>query len=132
MFYSFVHPFFELTFTSLHFFSLPPFLLPFSISPLPSPPQTKDVLLVKTLLVFGADINQQGLNDFTPLDLAIDSQCSQVESVLLEHGAKGGVNIMVQKQHPSFVVGIKIVYELIFLMLVLPNPVIFVTRLEVC
>ena len=60
--------------------------------------QTKDVLLVKTLLAFGANMNHQGLNDFTPLDLAIHTQCSEVERVLLEHGAKGSVNLIVQKQ----------------------------------
>ena len=58
----------------------------------------RDALLVKTLLVFGADMNQQGLNDFTPLDLAIHNQCSEVERVLLEHGAKGSVYLIVQKR----------------------------------
>ena len=58
----------------------------------------RDALLVKTLLMFGADMNQQGLNDFTPLDLAIHNQCSEVERVLLEHGAKGSVNLIVQKR----------------------------------
>lgn len=106
------NPFFCLTLSlpSLFPSCLPTPFLPFLLLHL-SPTytiQTKDVLLVKTLLVFGADINQQGLNDFTPLDLAINSQCSQVESVLLEHGAMGSVNLLVQKQHPSIVVGINI------------------------
>ena len=58
----------------------------------------RDALLVKTLLVFGANMNQQGLNEFTPLDLAIHNQCPEVERVLLEHGAKGSVNLIVQKR----------------------------------
>lgn len=65
--------------------------------------QTGDVLLVKTLLAFGANINDQGLNDFTPLDLAIHCQSSEVERVLLEHGAKGSAKLIVQQQRPSVV-----------------------------
>ena len=65
--------------------------------------QTGDAFLVKTLLVFGANINEQGLNDFTPLDLAIHCQCSEVEKVLLEHGAKGSAKLIVMQQQPSVV-----------------------------
>ena len=65
--------------------------------------QTGDVLLVKTLLAFGANINDQGLNDFTPLDLAIHCQSPEVEKVLLEHGAKGSAKLIVQQQRPSVV-----------------------------
>ena len=75
----------------------------YQIVPPPSPLQTGDILLVKTLLAFGADMNHQGLNDFTPLDLAIHSQSSEVERVLLEHGAKGSANLIIQKQKLSVV-----------------------------
>ena len=71
----------------------------------PSLLQTGNALLVKTLLAFGANINEQGVNDFTPLDLAIHCQCSEVEKVLLEHGAKGSAKLIVQQQQqrPSVV-----------------------------
>lgn len=59
--------------------------------------QTGDVLLVKTLLAFGANINEQGLNDFTPLDLAIHNQSPEVEALLLEHGAKSSANLIAEK-----------------------------------
>jgi predicted acylesterase/phospholipase RssA len=65
--------------------------------------ETGDAFLVKTLLAFGANINEQGLNDFTPLDLAIHCQCSEVETVLLEHGAKGSAKLIVLQQQPSVV-----------------------------
>ena len=43
-------------------------------------------------------MNHQGLNDFTPLDLAIHTQCAEIERVLLEQGAKGSANLMAEKQ----------------------------------
>jgi hypothetical protein len=60
--------------------------------------EAKDVRLVKILLAFGANMNHQGLNDFTPLDLAMHTQCPEVERVLLDHGAKGSVCLIAQRQ----------------------------------
>jgi calcium-independent phospholipase A2 len=59
--------------------------------------ETEDVRLVKILLAFGANMNHQGLNDFTPLDLAMHTQCPEVEHVLMDHGAKGSVRLIVRK-----------------------------------
>ena len=59
------------------------------------------MLLVKALLAFGANINHQGLNEFTPLDLAINGQHAEVESVLLEHGAKSSAQLIGQRRHFS-------------------------------
>lgn len=53
---------------------------------------------MKVLLAFGANMNHQGLNDFTPLDLAIHTQCPEVERVLLDQGAKGSVQLIIQKR----------------------------------
>ena len=46
-------------------------------------------------------MNHLGLNDFTPLDLAMLTQCPEVERVLLDHGAKGGLELhaAARKQH---------------------------------
>ena len=38
-------------------------------------------------------MNHLGLNDFTPLDLAMHTQCPEVEHVLLDHGAKGRLEL---------------------------------------
>ena len=43
-------------------------------------------------------MNHQGLNDFTPLDLAIHTQSPEVERVLLEHGEKCSADLIVQQQ----------------------------------
>ena len=51
-------------------------------------------------------MNHQGLNDFTPLDLAMHTQCPEVERVLLDHGAKGSVCLIAQRQRLFSVVGI--------------------------
>ena len=42
-------------------------------------------------------MNHLGLNDFTPLDLAMHTQCSEVEHVLLDQGAKGSVRLISRK-----------------------------------
>ena len=43
-------------------------------------------------------MNHQGLNDFTPLDLAIHTQYPEVERILLDQGAKGSVQLIAQKR----------------------------------
>ena len=58
---------------------------------------------MKILIAFGANINHLGLNDFTPLDLAMYTQCPEVEHVLLDQGAKGSVRLISRKH---FVVSI--------------------------
>ena len=52
-------------------------------------------MCVKALVVFGANINQQGCNQFTPLDLAIDNgKVPDIEEVLFTHGAKSSAHLM--------------------------------------
>ena len=52
-------------------------------------------MCVKALVVFGANINQQGCNQFTPLDLAIDNgKVPDIEQLLLNLGAKSGTQLM--------------------------------------
>lgn len=47
-------------------------------------------MCAKVSIVFGADINKQGCNQFTPLDLVINSgQLPSIETFLLELGAVG-------------------------------------------
>ena len=54
-------------------------------------------MCVKTAIVFGADINKPGCNQFTPLDLVIsDGTLSSIERILLELGAKGGTQKMTE------------------------------------
>ena len=74
-----------------YIFQSPPSTFPFESS------QTKDVRLVKTLLAFGANLNYQDWNHFTPLDLAMHLQCSDVQHILMDHGAKGSVRLIVRK-----------------------------------
>ncbi len=56
-------------------------------------------MCAKALVVFGADINQQGSNEFTPLDLCIDNgQLEELESLFMEVGAKSSSQLIKQKQ----------------------------------
>ena len=59
--------------------------------------QEGDILLVKALLAFGASVNHRDWNRFTPLDLAVHSQHSNVEALLLKYGAKPGVEFIQQE-----------------------------------
>ena len=58
-------------------------------------------MCVKAAIVFGADINKQGCNQFTPLDLVIsDGTLSHIETILMDLGAKGSTQKMAEcRQH---------------------------------
>ena len=52
-------------------------------------------MCVKTLIAFGANVNQCGYNEFTPLDLAINhGRVPNVEEILISLGAKGSAFLM--------------------------------------
>jgi len=52
----------------------------------------------KALIVFGADINMQGSNMFTPFDLCIDhGQLSEIETIFMNLGAKSSSTIIADK-----------------------------------
>jgi ankyrin repeat protein len=54
----------------------------------PGSPGRSDALdIVKLLLAFGADLNQRGLNDYTPLHMAVNERNLPVIGLLLEAGA---------------------------------------------
>lgn len=56
-------------------------------------------MCVRAAIVFGADINKQGCNQFTPLDLAIsDGTISSIETILQDLGAKGSTQKMAECQ----------------------------------
>ena len=48
--------------------------------------------------MFGADVNNKGYNEFTPLDLAINNaRVPGIEELLLERGAKSSAHLLTQK-----------------------------------
>lgn len=50
---------------------------------------------MKTLVLFGANINDQGYNEFTPLDLAINNtKMPKIEGLLMDLGAKSSAQLM--------------------------------------
>lgn len=52
-------------------------------------------MCIKALIVFGADINRTGSNEFTPVDLCIhNGKLDKIESLLFNLGAKSSVKIM--------------------------------------
>ncbi len=54
-------------------------------------------MCIKAAIVFGADLNKQGCNQFTPLDLVIsDGTLSSIEIILLDLGAKGSTQKMAE------------------------------------
>jgi uncharacterized protein len=54
----------------------------------PGSPARQDVLdILKLLLLFGADPNQRGINDFTPLHMAVSERNLPAVALLLESGA---------------------------------------------
>ena len=54
----------------------------------PGSPERPDVLdILKLLLSFGADPNQRGLNDYTPLHMAVSERKLRAIELLLEKGA---------------------------------------------
>ena len=67
----------------------PPLIAALSCShPVPGHPGRIDTLeILKLLLVFGADPNQRGLNDYTPLHMAVGERHLPAIEVLLEAGA---------------------------------------------
>ena len=55
-------------------------------------------MCVKALLVFGADVNSKGYNEFTPLDLAINNaHVPGIEELLIDRGAKSSAHLLTQK-----------------------------------
>lgn len=53
------------------------------------------MLCVKALIAFGANINQRGYNEFTPLDLAIDNgRLPHIEELLISLHAKSSALLM--------------------------------------
>ena len=55
-------------------------------------------MCVRALVVFGANINKPGSNEFTPFDLCIDNgHMSEIESLFMELGAKGSAQMMKQE-----------------------------------
>ena len=67
----------------------PPLIAALSCShPQPGSPGRSDTLeIVKLLLAFGADPNQRGINDYTPLHMAVGERHLPAVKVLLEAGA---------------------------------------------
>lgn len=62
--------------------------------------QEGDMLCVKALIAFGADVNLRGNNEFTPLDIAIDSgKVPAIEEILMELGAKGSAQLLGRRKH---------------------------------
>ncbi len=56
-------------------------------------------MCAKALVVFGADINQPGSNEFTPFDLCIDNgHLSDLESLFMDLGAKSSAQLMKQEE----------------------------------
>lgn len=54
-------------------------------------------MCVRATIVFGADINKQGCNQFTALDLVINNgRLPDIETILLELGAKGSTQKMAE------------------------------------
>ena len=50
---------------------------------------------MKVLVLFGANINERGCNEFTPLDLAINNaRMPKIEGLLMELGAKGSAHLI--------------------------------------
>ena len=61
--------------------------------------QDGDEVCVKTLIVFGADVNMEGRNHFTPLDLAIDQgNVPDIEDLLISVQAKGSAQLIQRSQ----------------------------------
>ena len=67
----------------------PPLIAAFSCGqPRPGSPGRSDTLdIVKLLLMFDADPNQRGINDYTPLHMAVGERHLQAIEVLVEAGA---------------------------------------------
>ncbi len=67
----------------------PPLIAALSCSrPQPGSPGRPDVVeIVRLLLSFGADPNQRGINDYTPLHMAVAERNADAISVLLSAGA---------------------------------------------
>ena len=67
----------------------PPLIAALSCShPRPGSPGRNDTLdIIKLLLTFGADPNQRGINDYTPLHMAVGERHLPAIEVLLEAGA---------------------------------------------
>ena len=67
----------------------PPLIAALSCSrPQPGAPGRSDVIdIMKLLLSFGADPDQRGINDYTPLHMAVAERNAQAVALLLEAGA---------------------------------------------
>jgi ankyrin repeat protein len=67
----------------------PPLIAALSCSrPQPGSPGRNDTLdIIKLLLTYGADPNQRGINDYTPLHMAVGERHLPAVEVLLEAGA---------------------------------------------
>ncbi len=72
-----------------HHPSFPPLIAALSCShSRPGSPARDDVLdIIKLLLAFGSDPNQRGLNDYTPLHMAVSERNLPAIELLLEAGA---------------------------------------------
>jgi ankyrin repeat protein len=72
-----------------HCAGFPPLIAALSCSrPQPGAPGRSDVAeIIKLLLSFGADPNQRGLNDYTPLHMAVRERNPAAVELLLEGGA---------------------------------------------
>ena len=57
--------------------------------------QEGDYMCVKALVVFGADVNMEGRNHFTPMDLAINNgTVPEIEELLINLQAKGSAQLI--------------------------------------
>jgi ankyrin repeat protein len=67
----------------------PPLIAALSCTrPQPGAPGRPDVAeIIKLLLAFGADSNQRGINDYTPLHMAVSERSLVAVQLLLEAGA---------------------------------------------
>lgn len=72
-----------------HHAGFPPLIAALSCSrPQPGASGRPDVVdIIKLLLSFGADINQRGINDYTPLHMAVSERNLPAVEILLDAGA---------------------------------------------
>lgn len=65
------------------------------------------VAIIELLLSFGADPNQRGINDYTPLHMAVDVQYKAAVKILLEAGADPQLRTRIDECETAFEMAMK-------------------------